>query len=234
MADSSGGLFGLDPSLLANLGMGLLSMHGATAGQTVGGALQGAMQNYYGQKQAQQGLQLGNVDLQTKQLGLERTKQMLHIVGGLMGDPVDPSQSAAQGAPAAPPSPGMPQMPPQGMGAPPQGPPGQQPMPPQGQQPPQWLTPPTQQQVGQTQIGGMDPRLLNAYNIWGGKDPLQSSKELEAAQLEQQQRKYAPIIGKLDTLIKSDSPTREVAADPDLRVHGDHWLHSMDMIRRRI
>lgn len=104
-----------DPDLGLNLGLGLLQAGGRNlAGQgNIGTALQGALGNYYGQKQAKQQLALGNLNLMQQQQEmpmrmdyLKALGQKLHIAntdpgitqqlasGGLMG----------QTAQAAPPS----------------------------------------------------------------------------------------------------------------------------------
>lgn len=204
-----------DPDLSMNLGLGLLQAGGRNlAGQgNIGTALSGALQNYYGQKQAKQSLQMGNLDLQTKTLQNQKTMQLLNMVGGLMG-PSGQDGSPQAGLMSAAPGASPPQQPPMGGQSAPL---PTQPIPPQqSQQSPSWLSPPSQASLAQSPVGGMNPRQLQGYNLLSGKDPLQSSKELEAAQLEQAQRQYAPALAKLSTVIKSDSPTREVAADPEL------------------
>jgi hypothetical protein len=224
-----GGLFGLDPDLITNLGIGLLSAGGKNlAGQgNVGDALAGSMQRYYGQKEAKQKLAEGNLDLQTKTLQNQKMMQLLNMVGGLMGDPVSPGQSAGAAPPMGSP-PGMgappsmaPNAPPQPMGGPAAPPPQGMPPMPQGQPPPQaqapsWLTPPTPDALSQTPVYGMNPRAALGMAMMKSGDPLTARKELEAQQLEQAQRKYAPVLAQLSTVVKSDSPTREVAANPEL------------------
>ena len=233
MADSSqGGLLGVDPSLLLNMGLGLLSMRGATAGQTVGGALQGGLQNYYAQKQAQQGLQKGNIDLQSAQLGLQRQQgmysiadqlmqqvgqspqavDMFHHIGGLLGDPA-PQRQGSPGPTAQTPGPAqVPQMTPQMTPPMPQSGslPGQPSMPP-------WLTPPSATDISRTPIGGMDPRLTRALAAYNMKDPVETDKATDDRQLQIQQQKYAPVIGRLETLAKLESPTSAVSANDDLK-----------------
>ena len=220
-----------DPDLGLNLGLGLLQAGGRNlAGQgNIGTALQGALSNYYGQKQAKQSLAIGDIDLQQKQLQNQKTMQLLNMVGGLMGDPA-PGGSDGAGSPSA--APGAPAGLMGASGGPMMAQNSATPLPTgsPAQQPPSWLTPPTPQMLAQQPVGGMAPRQLQGYNLLSGKDPLQSSKELEAAQLEQAQRQYAPALAKLSTVVKSDSPTREVAADPELSAAWNQLakLHGFD------
>lgn len=215
---------GIDPSMLLNVGLGLLQVGGKNlAGQgNLGTAMQGAIGNYYGQKEAQQKLQEG-------QLSMAHTKALLHVVGGLMG-PAGDSDGAPQGAASPPPPPGIaatagpsaspfqqPWMPPMGA-APsgPQAPPMAQP-PQQSGQGPSWLNPMTHDQLAGSRVGGMDPRALQAYGILTNKNPIEAAKEVRDAQMQDAKESYAPAMGKLQTVIKSDSPTQYTSADPELK-----------------
>lgn len=207
MADSTGtpfsGLLG-DPDFMMSMGLGLLSAGQKNlAGQGgLGTALTGAVQNYYGMKQAKQQLTAGNIDLQTKVLQNQKMQSLMDMAGGLMGGQQDAPQDA-QGPQGAPPQ--------QPMQAPGTGAPG-------GSAPPPWLTNgPTQQSISQMRVGGMDPRIIKAIGLLNNKDPVETLRGLQSAQYEQVQRQYAPVMDRLDTVIKSDSPKQYVSADPQLK-----------------
>ena len=210
-----------DPDLGLNLGLGLLQAGQRNlAGQGgIGTALQGALGNYYGQKQAKQSLAIGDLDLQQKKLQNQKTMQLLDMVGGLMGAPAPGGASggglmnAAPGAAPAPPqgSPAGPMFA-QNSAAPlPTG------APPPAAGAPSWLTPPTPESIAQMPVGGMAPRQLQVYNLLSDKDPLASQKELQAEQMDLAKRQYLPILTKLDTLVHSDKPTQYVNADKELK-----------------
>jgi hypothetical protein len=176
MADptnNSGGLFGMDPSLLLNLGIGLLSAGGKNlAGQgNVGTALQGGLSNYYGQAEAKQRIGMGNLQYQQmaqefplkmdaiKAVGqyfhsMNNDPQLVPKIQGLMGD-VQGQAGGDTGSPPAPP----------GIAAPnPQGPPPN----PQGMAPqPQGATPMPQ---GAPQQGM--PQMPPQAGLQGGGNPM--------------------------------------------------------------
>ena len=54
-------------------------------------------------------------------------------------------------------------------------------------------------------------------DIYAGKDPIETEKNLHDQQLKLAQEKYAGTIGQLETVAKSVTPTRVVGADPDLK-----------------
>lgn len=198
MADDgsqSGGLLGIDPNLLVNLGMGLLagSRFGSNAGE---GLLQG-MQSYQQQR-------AGNQNYQINAYNLQRQKAMNQMLQGLMQQQPDASQQPAA-TPAQPPATAG------GTGA----------APPQQAPPPSptssLLTPPNMSGMS---VGGMNPRAAQMYSILNGKDPLQAASEVRTQQQAMAQLQVAPALAKLDTVIKSDKPSQYVAADPEL---ADAW-----------
>ena len=115
---NSGGLFGMDPQLLINVGLGLMSA--AKPYGNVGDSVSGAIHNYQQQKANTLQQQLGTQQLGMNQLQMRMLQARLpamqkwfDTLGGLMGDP-QPQGAGAQGAGAS-----------QGPMAPPQGaPPG--------------------------------------------------------------------------------------------------------------
>lgn len=119
--DGSGGLFGMDPSMLANLGLGLMAA-GAKNSPMRGNMALGAMtglQNYQQMRSANLQNQMGQ--LQMGQLKQEMPMRMSYLkalgehLGGLMGDPPPASDPQANAAPAQTAAPaGATPMPPQG------------------------------------------------------------------------------------------------------------------------
>lgn len=103
MADDSSaptGLFGIDPNLLLNLGIGLMS--GASYGSNAGKGLMEGMGNYYNQKMAKQDLALKQQQYGMNNLSMQKTMQLLNMVGQLSGDPVPQGQGAPPSGAGAP------------------------------------------------------------------------------------------------------------------------------------
>lgn len=189
MADS-GGLFGLDPAMLANLGLGLMSAGAKNSpmrGNMAAGAMQG-VQNYYGQKQAQQ--QLGMGQLQMQQLKQEMPMRMdyLKSLGNSLFGAANSDQVSGLlgGAPGAQSAPQAPPQAPQGVAAPPstQGAPMTQPN-----------AMPSQQPTG----GGLpgDPMALMKLGAFGGALGMPGSQGLQ--ELGKTQLQYnAPLATKME------------------------------------
>jgi hypothetical protein len=148
------------------------------------------------------------------------------------------SSAAPPGAPvsAAPPGanaaiPGLPGAPYSPSAAPPGAPPPRQIMPPggSGQLPPgfnafqgssarapSWLTPPTAAQISNVPVGGFSPQMAQRLALLRGGDPVTTASKLREQQLQIAQQRYAPAIAQLDTLTQSDTPSKYVAANPQL------------------
>jgi hypothetical protein len=115
-----GGLFGLDPDLITNLGIGLLSAGGKNlAGQgNIGDALAGSMQRYYGQKEAKQKLAENNLQMQMQLAQFGAQMPMLKLIGAKLADKMNSTGTAV---PSAMPMGMAPPQPAQAMPPPPQG-----------------------------------------------------------------------------------------------------------------
>lgn len=242
MADAgNNGLFGIDPDLLMSLGSGLLagSRYGSNAGE---GLLQGMQSYRQGQQlkmaQAQnaqsiqlgaqqlklndQSLQKGGMDLdyqkQLNALIMQRlnasvdpqTKQQLHQLGGLMDDPkaLPAAAGSLMGNPA-----------PQGAAPPvsPQGPPQSVPS------MPSWLAPPTPQNISSINVGGLPSDLAPIFALRAGKDPVEAAKGTLDAQRNLAQQQYAPEIAKIQSVVGSNNPVRDIKADPQLFATWQHY-----------
>jgi len=199
-----------------NLGANLLAQSGPTqqpmsTGQRLGLALLGAQQSGMVNASNRQKVIQGGVDTQDALLKQKFFQSMIaRYMNGGQGAPQ--SQGMPQGAPQGMPAstPGVDPRAPAGIAAP-QSPQGQA----QGQ-PPNALGAPNQSQIFNQPVGGFDPGLLSAMTLINGGDPVALSAKLRAQQLLQAQQQYAPVIGKLDSVIKSASPAQMVAADPQL------------------
>jgi hypothetical protein len=215
-----GGLMRLaDPSLLMNLGMGLMagSRYGSNAGE---GLLQG-LQSYHQSKTANLQSQLQQQQLQEGQIGLQRQKMMMNAAQQALGQGQSTQAPPTAGlmggqasqSPQQPFLPGISPMPAQGGlmgGATPQQAP--QPVPAM----PASLTPPSMEQIyGTTYPGGTSPQYTRAMAMFS-QDPAAALLKARDDQLKLAQQNYAPTIAKLDTLIKSDTPSKYMRADPDL------------------
>lgn len=211
-----GGMSDDQKSGLLNLGLGLMSgsaPHLYTKGN-MGEALSGAVQNFYGQQQAKQNLRQGD-------LANQMSQQKLAMMQAAMQQYLGPQSGQPQGAPPMAPPQGP--QPPPGIAAP-QGGGGlmdQSQQPPQQAQAPQgapsWLNPPSPDQLRSQPIGGINPNYYRAMAMVNGKDPLTADKEIEDRQRAGQQEQYAPILGKLETIIKSDKPSQYINSDQSLK-----------------
>jgi hypothetical protein len=92
-------------------------------------------------------------------------------------------------------------------------------MPPQGFQPssPSWLAPPTPDQLAQRRVLGMTPLTYAALGQVNGKDAFQVNNELRAQQQKDAQEQYAPLLAKLQDVVRLDNPAKAVKADPSLQ-----------------
>lgn len=203
MSDSdgnSGGLFGLDPQLLANLGLGLMAAGAKNSPMRGNMALgaQSGISNYYGQQEAQQKLGMGKLQMQQMQQEMPMRMSYLKQLGsslftannsdevtghlqGLMGN------GQAQ-APQAPP-PGAPQQ-----GAP---------MPPPQMQAPQ---PPPQMPTGGLPQSSADPMSLMKLGAFGGALGMPGAQGLQ--ELGKTQLQYDPA-----TTTRMEAAKSSVAVD---------------------
>lgn len=69
---------------------------------------------------------------------------------------------------------------------------------------------------GTTYPGGVSPQYTRAMAMFS-QDPAAALGKSRDDQLKLAQQQYAPTIAKLDTLIKSDTPSKYMQADPDLK-----------------
>ncbi len=81
---------------------------------------------------------------------------------------------------------------------------------------PNWLTPPTASQIAGVPVSGFNPNTLQTLSVLRGGDPIATAGKIREQQLQIAQQKYAPAIAQLDTIAKSDSPTKYVQASPQL------------------
>jgi hypothetical protein len=198
------GLLGIDPDLSMQLGLGLLAAGGKNlAGQgNIGTALQTAMGNYYGQKKAQQ-------DLQSTALANQQAAQKNALLQQAMQQYMQPqgSQQPAT-APSASPSSAQLYAPTPGPGAASGGAPSV----------PSAIPPaPTDSEINSMPVNGRDPNAIRALGLALNKDPMVTDKEIYDRQHAAIQEKFAPTLSKLQTIIKSDDPTRAVNADGSLK-----------------
>lgn len=212
-----GGLMKMaDPQLLLSVGAGLMS--GARYGSNAGEGLMQGLQMYHAQKTSDLQNQLQRQQLQEGQLGLQQRQMMLGAAQqAFQGGPGQPQPTPPGGAPAGsgaapaqmPFLPGISQMPQQGQ-------PAQQPgTAPQGL--PASLQAPSMNQIyGTTYPGGASPNYTRGMAMLS-QDPAAALGKARDDQLKLAQQQYAPTIAKLDTLIKSDTPSKYMQADPDLK-----------------
>jgi hypothetical protein len=200
---SGGGLMNFrDPAMLMHLGLGIMSA--AKYGGNLGDGISGALTNYYNQRLAQQRVGMGSLELMRQRL--------------LMGAAMNEFQGGApQGAaPSRAPTPGaQPPVAPAGLLGPPQQAP-QGPQSPQ-QDAPSWLTPPSQADIYSTPVSGISPGYLRGTAILSGRSPLPDLASLREQQLKLSQQQYAPVIARMDTMIKADKPTQYMQADPEFK-----------------
>ncbi len=215
MADSSsnnqdylGGLMGIaEPSLLTNLGLGLMSA--AKYGGNVGDGISHAIQNYQQQKLASQQFQGGQLDLM-------RQKMLLGAaMNEFRGQQGAPSAVPNAAPPGAQPQQGSPQMAPA-----PQGMPSGVSASPQPQaapsSAPSWLTPPSQGDIYGASVPGFpSSNYISRTALLSNHSPLPELTGLHEQQLKTAQAQFAPVIGRMDTLNKSDKPTQYMQADPE-------------------
>lgn len=71
--------------------------------------------------------------------------------------------------------------------------------------------------ISQLPINGIPAQTYKRLAVLMGKDPLTVEKETYERQLQIAQQQVKPQISALDTVVKSESPAREVAADPVLQ-----------------
>ena len=217
MSTLGGLLKAADPTFLMSIGAGLMS--GARYGSNAGEGLLQGLNMYQQQKQGQLQQQLMRQQLQTGALGLQRQQMMTNAAQqALQGD-----QSAQPAAPG-----GMPPSLPQGPQAAQPFLPGISQMPPSGApsavgvSPPAAtpqsgaLTPPSMSQIyGTTYPGSVSPNYMRAMAMFS-QDPAAALLKVREDQLKSAQQQYAPTIAKLDDLIKSDTPSKYMKADPSL------------------
>jgi hypothetical protein len=79
-----------------------------------------------------------------------------------------------------------------------------------------WLTPPTQSAIAQSPIGPAAPNDALALAVASGKDLATAQAAIRAQQLAQMRQQYAGQIQTLNSVTQSDSPTRDVRANPTL------------------
>jgi hypothetical protein len=205
-----GGLTGLGLSLLAN--SNTPGSFGSIVGKSALGAQQNTQDTQYKQAQIQQ--------LQ-QQLQMQQLRQNF-LTGnggqpqgappqGLLSSPTDQPQSTPQGQQS--PQAFLP-----GISAMPQGQPSQAPaQPPAQPQSASWLTPPTPEQINSIPVGGMPGDKASQYAVmFGNKDFATAQKETREQQYAAAQQYLSPKIATLDNLIKSDTPSRYMKADPQL------------------
>jgi hypothetical protein len=223
-----GGLMRMaDPQLLISVGAGLLS--GARYGSNAGEGLMQGLQMYHAQKTSALPNQLQPQQIQEGQLGLQQRKMMLgaaqQAFQGDQGQP--PAAGLMGGQPAQPPqSPQQPFLP--GISPMPGDQPAQQPQaPPQGL--PASLQPPSMAQIyGTTYPGGASPNYTRGMALLS-QDPAAALLKARDDQLKLAQQQYAPTIAKLDTLIKSDTPSKYMKADPDLKAAWPQLAQTLGM-----
>jgi hypothetical protein len=213
--DPIGGLMGInDPSLLMNLGLGLMSA--AKYSGNVGDGISGAIRNWQQQRLAGQQYQGGQLDLMRQKMLLGAA---LNEFGG-RGLMAPQSSTASTGAAPA----NAPPLAPTGTGAAQTGAPSgfnaaqpaqSQPAPSAGA--PSWLTPPSPNDIYNTPVGGISPGYLRGTALLSGRSPLPDLNSLREQQLKLAQQQYAPVIGRMDTLTKSDNPTAYMQADPEFK-----------------
>ncbi len=215
-----GGLMKMaDPQFLMSVGAGLMA--GARYGSNAGEGLLQGLQLYHQTKtndlqnrlQRQQ-IQEGQLGLQQRQMMLGAAQQAFNGGQGQTQPPVPagalPGAQGAQASGSSPFLPGVSQMPAAG------GQPAPQPQAaPQGL--PASLQAPSMSQIyGTTFPGGASPNYTRGMALLS-QDPAAALLKARDDQLKLAQENYAPGIAKLDTLIKSDTPSKYMKADPDLR-----------------
>lgn len=207
-----GGMTQIGLQLLAN------SNTPGSFGSIVGKSALGAQQN----TQEQQFRQLQTQQLQ-QQLQMQQLRQnFLTDNGGAQQPQGQPQGAPPQGLLSSPtdtPPQGA-QQPPQaflpGISQMPQGQPQQGPAQPPAQSP-SWLTPPTPEQINAIPVGGMPGDRASQYAVlFGNKDFATAQKETREQQYAAAQQYLSPKIATLDNLIKSDTPSRYMKADPQL------------------
>lgn len=216
MSTLGGLLKAADPTFLMSMGFGLMS--GARYGSNAGEGLMQGLNMYQQQKQGQLQQQLMRQQLQSGALGLQRQQMMTNAaqqaLQGDQGQPQGPVSSAPGMPPQAPQSapflPGISQMP--SSGAPSAG----MAVPPTAAPQGGALVPPSMSQIyGTTYPGSVSPNYMRAMAMFS-QDPAAALLKVREDQLKSAQQSYAPTIAKLDTLIKSDTPSKYMKADSDL------------------
>jgi hypothetical protein len=211
-----GGLMKMaDPQLLISVGAGLMS--GARYGSNAGEGLMQGLQMYHAQKTSALQNQLQQQQIQEGQLGLQQRKMMLGAAQqAFQGDQGQAPAAGLMGGQAPQPAQGAQQPFLPGISPMPGGQPAQQPQtPPQGL--PASLQPPSMAQIyGTTYPGGASPNYTRGMAMLS-QDPAAALGKARDDQLKLAQQSYAPTLAKLDTLIKSDAPSKYMQADPDLK-----------------
>lgn len=235
----SGGLMGTvnglarlaDPQLLMSLGFGLMS--GARYGSNAGQGLLEGLNAYHQMKTSDLQNQLQRQQLQAGALGVQQNQFRLDAArkawqedqaaaqmpqGGLLGMPDQGTPQVS--APNTPFLPGISLMP-TGQAAAPSVLPSAAGAAPQGS--PAWLAPPSSQQIyGTTYPGGAGPNYTRAMAMFS-QDPAAALGKAREDQLKLAQQNYAPQIQTLNGVVQSNSPTRDVKADPQLLATWQHY-----------
>lgn len=200
--NGSGGLLGVDPDLVTNIGLGLLSA--AKFGGNLGDSLSQAYQNYQTGK-------IRNQQLQSFQLQNAIQRMRMGAAAQELGGQQAPQGSPVPGAPAPAPAGPAPMGQQVSAGIPatqsPQATPAPSPRP---------YTAPSENDIYGGSVQGISPGYLrmNAILSDNPSGQLNSTRDL---QLKLAQQRYAPQVQKLQSVVTSDSPTRDIAADPDLQ-----------------
>lgn len=82
---------------------------------------------------------------------------------------------------------------------------------------PKWFNPPSAAQIANVPIGGVNTQLLQRLALMRGQDPVALASKINEQQRAVAKQEYGAPIAQLDTLVKSDAPTKYVKADPSLQ-----------------
>lgn len=235
---ATGGLLGVDPSMLLQLGLGLMSAGAKNSplrGNWAMGAQQG-LQNYQQQRAANQQYQMGKLQIGQLQAELPLYQQAGEILHRLNNDPGTPGLLASVGASQPPQMPqGAPPQPQPGMPSQPSGAPGAPPLPPMtsgaAQPTPPPAAPPAPNRYRPPAplptVGGDPMRDVQTGTVFsmfpqfkGISDALiNRPKNLQAAQetlVKQRQQEIAEPLSTLDTVAGAANADDIVKNDPEL------------------
>jgi hypothetical protein len=192
--NGNGGLMGVDPDLIMHMGLGLMSA--AAYGGNIGNSLSQAYGNYQMGQMRKQQIGMGQLEYQRQRMLLGAAAQEF---AGQQGQP----QTPAQATPPQPQGPPLASNNPQAAN-----------MPFQPQSP---FQPPTPNQIYAQSVGGISPGYLRGSALLSGRSPLPDLNSLREQQLKLAQQQYGPVVQRLANVVQSDSPTRDIGADPQLQ-----------------